>query len=75
VSPEINANLTYYLSDRLSVRIGYNFLAYTNVQRPGSQIVPNIAPAFAAPHLQPAFPNVRETFVIHGLNLGAAFHY
>ena len=75
VSPEINANLTYYLSDRLSVRIGYNFLAYTNVQRPGSQIVPNIGPAFAAPHLQPAFPNVRETFVIHGLNLGAAFHY
>jgi len=75
VVPEILGNLSYRVTDRLSLRIGYNFLAYSNVQRPGSQIVQNIAPGLAAPHTQPAFPDVRETFVVHGANFGATFRY
>jgi hypothetical protein len=73
--PEVLGNISYRVTDRLSLRIGYNFLAYTNVQRPGSQILQNIAPGLAAPHLQPVFPDVRQTFILNGVNFGASFRF
>ncbi|MFL5340135.1 MAG: BBP7 family outer membrane beta-barrel protein [Gemmataceae bacterium] len=65
VIPSLRGNISYRLSDRLSVRAGYTFEAFTNVQRPGSQIVG--VPA--------TFPNSTETYYIHGANFGATLKY
>ena len=64
VVPEARADVSYRVTDRLSVRAGYSFLAFTNVERPGAQIAAG-----------PAFGNVKETFYIHGANFGATLKY
>jgi hypothetical protein len=74
--PEANANITYQLTPRILLRAGYNFVALTNVLRPGQQIVANLDPAaVAGMHDQPALPFTTSTFILHGLNLGATWRY
>ncbi len=77
VIPEINGNLSYHVNDRLSVRVGYSFTAWTNVIRAGDQITPTLAPiaGIGGVHTAPAFPSTTSTFFIHGLNFGAELKY
>jgi len=42
VIPEINLKLGYHFSDRLSAFIGYDFMYWSNVVRPGEQIDRNV---------------------------------
>ena len=73
--PEFNGNVNYRLTDRISLRAGYTVLFFTNMQRPGAQIVQNIAPGLASPHTGPRFPGIRDTFIMNGLNFGAILRY
>ena len=77
VLPEVNGNIALKLTERIQVRVGYSFMAYLNVQRPGDQIVPAIAPGVlaGAPHSAPVVPLTASTFIIHGLNVGASWHF
>jgi len=76
VLPEVNANLWYQLTPRLQLRAGYNFLALTNIIRPGQQIVQNLDPAAVGGfHNQPQLPFATTTLLVHGLNLGASWRY
>ena len=38
VIPELDGNVSYRLTDRLSAHVGYNFLAYINAWRPGKDL-------------------------------------
>jgi hypothetical protein len=42
VVPEVGLNLGYNITDRLRASVGYNFLYWTNVVRPGEQVDTNI---------------------------------
>jgi hypothetical protein len=76
VIPEVSGNLAFNVTPKIQVRVGYSFLAYIDVQRPGDQIVPTITPpALGGPHTAPAPPFVSTTYVIHGFNVGASWHY
>jgi hypothetical protein len=74
VLPEVDGNLAVKLTDRIQVRIGYSFMAYCNVQRPGDQVVA-VGGGPIGPHAAPVAPLLASTFIIHGLNLGASWHY
>src|SRR6266404_4166995 len=60
--PEVNLNASYAVTEHLSVRVDYTFLAMTNVQRPGSEISTTLGGAPYTP--------TRETFYQHGVNFG-----
>ena len=67
VVPEVNLGLGCHLTERLAVRAGYNFLAFTNVQRPASQVSQTTGGVVYSP--------ARETFLLHGANFGAVLQY
>jgi hypothetical protein len=88
--PEIGLKLGYQVTDHLRLFAGYNFLAITDVVRPGDQIDRRVNPAqlpffngLAGPAAnttlaQPALPTVlfRETtFWAQGLTAGLEFRY
>jgi putative beta barrel porin BBP7 len=77
VIPALNANLAYNFSERLSVRIGYTFIAWTNVERAGDQINPTLAPiaGIGGIHTAPAFPSATTTLLIQGVNFGATLKF
>jgi hypothetical protein len=77
VIPEFNANLAYQVTERIQVRIGYTFLAWVTVDRPGDQMVPTLAPAasIVGTHTAPPFPALTNTYYLHGLNFGAVWKY
>jgi hypothetical protein len=84
VVPEVGVNLSYHVTDRLRAFVGYNFLYWTNVARPGDQIDRvldvTLIPAFA-PNVQPAGQNrpavlFRDTdFWAQGLQLGLEYTF
>ena len=84
VVPEIGVNLSYHVTDRLRAFVGYDFLYWSNVVRPGDQIDRTLdvtlIPAFA-PNVQPAGQNrpavpFRDTdFWVQGLQLGLEFNF
>jgi hypothetical protein len=84
VVPEVGINVGYQLTDNLSVFVGYSFLYWSSVARPGNQIdlavnptqlprVPGppqlVGPARPAPEL------ADTTFWAQGINFGVAFRY
>ncbi len=85
VVPEVNAKLTYNVTDRLSLMVGYNFLFLSNVIRPENQILPYVNPAFTpssptfgATNLPLQYPLPifeRTTMFIQGISFGAKFVY
>ncbi len=76
VIPEFDGNLTYHVTNRLSVRVGYTFIAWTNVLRAGDQINPTLAPvAVGGVHTAPVYPALTNTFIIHGINFGATWSF
>jgi len=84
VVPEVGARFGMDITKRLSVYVGYTFLYWSNVMRPGEQIDrglnPNLIPTsvtFGMPGgpARPA-PLLQSTgFYAHGLTLGLDFRY
>ena len=83
VVPEVGATLGYYVTDWMRLSVGYNFLYWSDVVRPGMQIdrnintnqVPNfgVAPFNTNPPPQRLF---RSTdFWAQGLTLGAELNF
>jgi hypothetical protein len=79
VVPEVTFNVGYMLTPRLRGYVGYNFLYWSGVLRPGDQIdrtvdvtfVPN-PPQAATPsgQLRPTVPFTRSDFWAQGVHLG-----
>jgi hypothetical protein len=76
VVPEVGLNLGYQLTKHVRVFVGYNFLYWTNVARPGGQIDLTVDPSQAFGQNNPNGAN-RPTFNFHnsefwaqGVNLG-----
>lgn len=85
VVPEIGLNVGYQVTDHLRAFVGYNFLYWSNVLRPGDQIDPVIdvtrVPRFAPPGIPAVFPPrpapvLNDTdFWAQGVNLGLEFRW
>jgi hypothetical protein len=83
VVPEFTLNLGYYVIPNLKMYVGYNFLYWTNVLRPGDQIdpvvdltfVPN-APAVAPSGQNRPQPLFRQSdLLVTGLQFGVEFRW
>jgi hypothetical protein len=80
VVPEISLRLGYEPVQRLRLFVGYNFLYWSSVVRPGNQIDHAINQTQQGGNLlvgpaQPAPMFNRSSFYAHGLNLGLAWRY
>ncbi|MFM7151800.1 MAG: BBP7 family outer membrane beta-barrel protein [Gemmataceae bacterium] len=86
VLPEIGVNVGYYVTDYLRALVGYNFLYWSNVARPGQQIDPNLditrIPNFDRPPGTIPYPMPRPAvlfkdsdFWAHGLTFGLEYRY
>jgi hypothetical protein len=83
VVPELNVNLGYRLTDCVLVYMGYSFLYWSRVVRPGDQIdrvidvtqIPNFAPPGVEPTgiPRPGVPFAQTDFWAQGLNFGIEF--
>ena len=83
VVPELDLNLAYAITPHLSARIGYSFIYWSNVLRPGDQVnrvvSPNLIPSDvsygqAGPN-QPQYQFTTTSYWAQGLNVGLDFHF
>jgi hypothetical protein len=83
VVPELDLNLAYAITPRLTARIGYSFIFWSNVVRPGDQVNPVVSPNLipsdvsygqAGPN-QPQYQFHTTSYWAQGLNLGLDFHF
>jgi hypothetical protein len=84
IIPEVGFNLGIDLSQRLRLNLGYSFLLWNHVARPGGQYDVNVNPnqvpgsptfgALAGP-AAPAYRFNDELFWTHTFNFGLEFHY
>jgi hypothetical protein len=79
VVPEVGVNLGYRFTDHLTALVGYNFLYWSKVARPGDQIdvgldvtqIPNFGvTAPAAGQVRPALPFKTTDFWAQGVSVG-----
>jgi hypothetical protein len=85
VIPEVGLNLGYQITDNLLVFVGYNFLYWSNVVRPGDQIdrvldinqIPNFRGTTnpPAPQVRPIVPFKEQSFWAQGMNVGLEYRY
>ena len=84
VVPEVGVNLGFQITDRLQVFLGYTYLYWSNVVRPGDQIDrglnPNLIPSSATFNnpggpARPAFSFRDTDFWAQGINVGMGFRY
>jgi hypothetical protein len=80
VVPEAGVNLGYQLTPHLRTFIGYNFLYWNNVVRPGQQIdlvvnTNQIPPAIGGGPARPAFSFQHSDFWAQGITFGLEFRY
>lgn len=84
VVPEIGGSVGYYVTDWLRLSVGYNFLYWSSVVRPGDQIDRNLnsnqIPGFNVPIVLSTDPPPRRLFSptdywAHGLTFGAEVHF
>ncbi len=82
VVPEFSMNVGYQLTDHLRMTLGYNFIYWSNVVRPGDQISPylnpNLFPPPADPFTgaqQPAFAFDTTDYWVQGINFGGEFRW
>jgi len=81
--PEATFNLGYNLTDHCRVFVGYNFLYWSSVMRPGAQINPNLdvnrIPGFPATNtistVAPGVPLKDQGFFAQGVNFGFMFRW
>lgn len=82
VVPELGATIGYQLTRGWKLNVGYSFIYWSSVVRPGDQIDldvnPNLLPpeesAFTGP-LRPQFQFVESDYWIQGLSLGAEYRW
>ena len=83
VIPELRIGLGMQITPRLSGRVGYNVIIWSDVVRAASHLPPglrvdprNIPPVVAGGGPDPAFPGLRGTqLVAHGLDVGLQYAY
>jgi hypothetical protein len=82
VVPELGVKLSYQVTPRLRALVGYDFLYWTDVVRPGGQIDttvnPDLLPPPALPVAGPNRPAPRLTTTdvwVQGISLGLEFRY
>lgn len=75
--PEVSFNLRYQITPIWQFNVGYNFLAVTNVARPGDLVNLNINPGAFPPATIPVTPSTPPVFAfnnsdvwLQGINLG-----
>ena len=75
--PEVGINLGYRLTDHVQVIVGYSFIYWSRVARPGDQIDtrvnPNLLPPETVPFtgpLNPAFAFQQNDYWLQGVNFG-----
>lgn len=84
ILPEFGVNASINVTQNIRVQLGYSFLMWNKVVRPGSQFDRNINPAqvptsptfgpFAGP-ISPTYRFNDELFYAHTFNIGLLFHY
>ena len=83
VVPELDLNLAYAVTPNISVRLGYSFIYWSNVLRPGDQVnrlvSPNLIPSDnsygQAGANQPQYQFASSSYWAQGLNVGLDFHF
>jgi hypothetical protein len=81
VVPEFGVNIGYSVTDWMRLTVGYNFLYWSNMSRPGSQVDTNVnlnnvfGSGQASPPLVPRYLNNTSDFWAQGLTLGLEFRY
>ncbi len=85
VIPELDINLGYKLTQNLKLRVGYTFLYWTDVVRPGDQIdreingtlVPRFGeePNAVIPPFRPQFVFNETNVLIQGINIGGEYSW
>lgn len=83
VVPEAGINLGYQVTDHLRAYVGYTFLYWTNVVRPGEQIdrvldvnqIPNFTNGPAVTQVRPIVPFRQTDFWAQGMNFGLELRY
>jgi hypothetical protein len=74
VVPEVGLNLGYQFCDHLRATVGYNFLYWSDVARPGNLIDLGVA-RLGPPPPRPAFNFNGSDFWAQGLTFGLEFRY
>jgi hypothetical protein len=79
-APELGLNLGYQCTDHIRVYVGYNFLYWSDVVRPGEQIdrtvnVNQLPPAIPGGPARPQFSFNGSDFWAQGVNVGIEFKY
>jgi hypothetical protein len=84
IVPEVSVSAGYYLTERLRAMVGYNFLYWSNIVRPGEQIdfgldvnrIPNfVNPPMAPTVARPAVLFKSTDFWAQGLTLALEYRY
>jgi hypothetical protein len=82
VVPELGLNVGYKVTENLRAFVGYNFLYWTDVVRPGDQIDRkldiNRIPFFSGPptnQVHPVVPFKESDFWAQGINVGVQFRF
>src|SRR5207244_361036 len=84
VLPEIGVNFGFQITDRLQAFVGYTYMYWSNVVRPGDQVDlglnPNLIPTSATFNTaggpaRPAFSFRDTDFWAQGINVGMEFRY
>jgi hypothetical protein len=80
VVPELAANVSYQVTDRLRAFAGYSFLYWSSVIRPGNAIdtTINVSQTAGLPLVGPARPLARfdtSDYWVHGANVGLAYEF
>src|SRR5262249_15573982 len=80
VVPEFGINVGYQLTDYCTAYVGYNFIYWTNVVRPGDQIDFSVNPSQLSgnPLIGTSRPTLvarNSDFWVQGVNVGLAFRY
>ncbi len=82
VVPEFNANVGYQLTDHLRMMLGYSFIYWSNVVRPGQHISRDLNPALLPPPQSPFNGAQRPEFAfdttdywVQGLSFGGEYRW
>lgn len=80
VVPEVGLNLGYQWTDHIRTFVGYNFIYWNSVARPGNQIDPGVNPNLLPPVIgggpnRPAFHFSGSEFWAQGVTFGVEFRW
>ncbi|TWU31590.1 hypothetical protein Poly41_61470 [Novipirellula artificiosorum] len=82
VIPEFNANLGYQLNDHWRIMLGYTFIYWSNVVRPGEHISRDLNPNQLPPPVDPLTGPARPSFAfdsvdywVQGINTGLEYRW